>query len=127
MEGKTLALVVDDEKDVCFLLTSILTNKNLQVNCVHSISEARRSLIVDNPSIIFLDNHLPDGFGIDFIGEIKKIRPQIKIVMITAHDTKTDKEKAYLEGVDQFIGKPFTRENIFNAIDDLIKLKDVEL
>ena len=127
MEGKTLALVVDDEKDVCFLLTSILTNKNLQVNCVHSISEARRSLIVDNPSIIFLDNHLPDGFGIDFIGEIKKIRPQIKIVMITAHDTKTDKEKAYLEGVDQFIGKPFTRENIFNAIDDLIKLKNVEL
>lgn len=127
MEDKLTALVVDDEKDVCFLLTGILKNKNLQANCVHSITEARKVLLSENPSIIFLDNHLPDGFGMNFIEEIREMKPNAKIVMITAHDTMTDKEKAHLKGVDHFIGKPFTRENIFDAIDNHIRLKNVEM
>jgi two-component SAPR family response regulator len=77
-------------------------------------------LVKENSSIIFLDNHLPDGFGINFIEEIKKLRPDVKIVMITAHDTKSDKDKAYLQGVDFFIGKPFTRDNVFSVIEALI-------
>jgi len=121
MEEGVKALIVDDEQDVCFLLSSILKNKRLQTNCVNSISEAKKLLAKENPSIIFLDNHLPDGFGINFIEEIKKLKPDVKIVMITAHDTKTDKEKAYLQGVDFFIGKPFTRENVFNVIETLIE------
>jgi len=120
MEEGVKALIVDDEQDVCFLLSSILKNKNLQTNCVNSIGEAKKILVKENPSIIFLDNHLPDGFGINFIEEIKKLRPDVKIVMITAHDTKSDKDKAYLRGVDFFIGKPFTRDKVFNVIETLI-------
>ena len=40
--------------------------------------------------------------------------------MITAHDTNNDEHKAYEQGVDQFIGKPFTRQTIFNAIEKLV-------
>jgi len=39
--------------------------------------------------------------------------------MITAQDTNNDKNEAYEQGVDQFIGKPFTRETIFRAIENL--------
>jgi len=120
MEEGVKALIVDDEQDVCFLLSSILKNKRLQTNCVNSIGEAKKILVEENPSIIFLDNHLPDGFGINFIEEIKKLRPDVKIVMITAHDTKSDKDKAYLQGVDFFIGKPFTRDKVFKVIETLI-------
>ena len=120
MEEKLKALIVDDEIDVCYLLSTILKNKNLQANYVNSITEAKRVLMEESPSIIFLDNHLPDGFGINFIEEIKKLRPRAKIVMITAHDTPYDKDKAYLEGVDQFIGKPFTRDTIFRTIECLM-------
>jgi len=127
MEEKRRALIVDDEVDVCFLLSSILKNKDFQANYVNTISEARKVLLSEFPSVIFLDNHLPDGFGINFIKEIKRIVPQSKIVMITAYDTKADKEKAFMEGVDQFIGKPFTRENIFNAIENILNLKDAKL
>src|SRR6266404_3055341 len=120
MEEKLKALIVDDEIDVCYLLSTILKNKNLQANYVNSITEAKRVLMEESPSIIFLDNHLPDGFGINFIEEIKKLHPRAKIVMITAHDTLHDKDKAYLEGVDQFIGKPFTRDTIFKTIEYLV-------
>ena len=120
MYEKLKALIVDDEIDVCYLLSSILKYKNLQASYVNSISEAKRVLTEDHHSIIFLDNHLPDGFGVNFIREIKKLDPGIKIIMITAQDTNNDKNEAYEQGVDQFIGKPFTRETIFRAIENLV-------
>ena len=39
--------------------------------------------------------------------------------MITAHDTIADKQKAYKEGVDYFIGKPFSKESINNVMETL--------
>ena len=120
MHEKLKALIVDDEIDVCYLLSSILKYKDLQASYVNSISEAKRVLKEGRHSIIFLDNHLPDGFGMNFIGEIRKLDPDVKIVMITAHDTNHDKDRAYELGVDQFIGKPFTRETIFDAIERLV-------
>jgi len=117
---KIKALIVDDEIDVCYLLSSILRYKNLQASYVNSIGEAKRVLKEGHHSIVFLDNHLPDGFGINFIDEIRKLNPQVKIVMITAHDTNNDRNSAYEHGVDQFIGKPFTRESIFSAIEKLV-------
>ena len=120
MEDRLRALIVDDEIDVCFLLSAILHCKNLQASYVNSISEAKRVLVEEKPSIVFLDNHLPDGFGVSFIEEIKKINPLVKIVMITAYDTSVDKEKAYQEGVDYFIGKPFTGEIIFKTLENLL-------
>jgi two-component SAPR family response regulator len=119
------ALIVDDEQDVCFLLSSILKNKRLQTYCVNSITEAKEVLVKENPSIMFLDNHLPDGFGINFVEEIKKLRPDVKIVMITAHDAKSDKDDAYLRGVDFFIGKPFTRDTVFKVIETLTNNRTV--
>jgi len=120
MANKLKALIVDDEIDVCYLLTAILNCKNLQASYVNSINEAKRVLQEENPSIVFLDNHLPDGFGVSFIKEIKKINPSVKIVMITAYDTSADRDKAYHQGVDYFIGKPFTKEIIFKTVEELV-------
>lgn len=120
MNEKHRALIVDDEMDICYLLTSILKHKNLQASFVNSIEEAKRVLKEENPSIVFLDNHLPDGFGMNFIEEIKRINPNVKIVMITAHDTYNDRQNAELNGADHFIGKPFTRETIFNTLENLL-------
>src|SRR5262245_50612240 len=120
MEDRLKALIVDDEIDVCFLLSAILHGKNLQASYVNSITEAKRVLIEEKPSIVFLDNHLPDGFGMSFIEEIRKINPFVKIVMITAYDTIVDRDNAYHEGVDYFIGKPFTRETIFRTLENLL-------
>jgi DNA-binding response OmpR family regulator len=66
---------------------------------------------------LFLDNHLPDGRGMDLIRWVKKLNPETKIIMITAHDSLEDRRRAYEEGVDFFIAKPFTKNLIGAAID----------
>jgi CheY-like chemotaxis protein len=117
---KLSALIIDDETDICFLLSSILRQKNFQTVFAGSLSEADKILDKQNEhSVIFLDNHLPDGLGVNNINRIKLRCPLSRIVMITAHDTTSDREKAQQEGVDFFIGKPFSKETIFKTLEFL--------
>ena len=117
--SKVKALIIDDEVDVCFLLSGLLRQKNLDAGYANSLSEAEKILQSETPSLIFLDNHLPDGFGLDYISNIKAVHPGSKVIMITAHDTSTDREKAYKLGADFFIGKPFTRDAIYQTLEQL--------
>jgi two-component system, OmpR family, response regulator len=118
--GTIKALIVDDETDICFLLNSILKQRNVQAIFAGSLYEADKILERNAaPPIIFLDNHLPDGLGINYISKLKKDHPSSKIVMITAHDNVSDREKARIEGADFFIGKPFSRATIYSALDAL--------
>lgn len=112
-------LIIDDETDICYLLSTLLKQKNLDADYVNSLKDATNTLMKESPEIIFLDNHLPDGQGMNFISFIKKNNPNSKIVMITAHDTAADRSRAMKEGVDFFIGKPFTREIIYKTVDQL--------
>lgn len=114
------ALIIDDETDICYLLSSILKHRNVKASFAGSLSEADNLLRENSPPpLIFLDNHLPDGRGIDYISTLKKKFPSTKIVMITAHDTLSDRQKAQQEGADFFIGKPFTKETIYKTLDGL--------
>lgn len=113
------ALIIDDETDICYLLKGLLRHKNIDATYVNSIEEGRQFLRRHNPDIIFIDNHLPDGFGIDHIRSLRKSNPDSKIVMITAHDTNTDRDQAFAAGVDVFIGKPFSREIIYKTVEKL--------
>ena len=114
-------LIIEDEEDICYLLSGILKKKNLHTLCVTSLFAAKKILSEQNPDILFIDNHLPDGFGVDFISVIKQAHPFTKIVMITAHNTNDDKAKALKQGVDYFIGKPFSSETITTTVDILLQ------
>jgi len=113
-------LIVDDEIDICYLLSGILRQKNYRTTYVNTLSDTELLLKKEVFSVIFLDNHLPDGLGIDFISYIKKYYPHIKVIMITANDTPADRQKAVKEGVDYFMSKPFTRDMIYDVVDALV-------
>lgn len=112
----TKVLIIDDELDICVLLTGILMQKNISAKYVTTLSEARTLLKEENPDIIVLDNHLPDGRGLDFIPVLQKDFLQDKIIMISAFDGKEENRKAMESGVLEFISKPFNKEDILNTI-----------
>ena len=119
IKKKPPVLIIDDEVDICYLLKGILKLKSIEANYVTTLAEAEAHLQRNEPSVIFLDNHLSDGIGMDYVRRFKKQHPLTCIVMITAHDTSLDRQKAYKEGVDFFIGKPFTREIILKTIEKI--------
>ena len=113
-------LIIDDEVDICYFLTRNLNKKNYFASYVNNLKDAKLALDKQHPSILLLDNHLPDGLGLDFAQEVKLNHPEIRIVMITAHDTPNDRSNATKKGVDYFLSKPFMMTQIFDAIKNII-------
>ena len=111
-------LVVEDQGETCLILDLILSDRKFEVDYVNNLLDADEYLSKNNPSIILLDNKLPDGFGIDFISYVKKRYPKIKIIMISGFSTARD--VALENGADAFLEKPFSMANVNDAIDKVL-------
>ena len=111
-------LVVEDEGQIGLVLDMILQERKFQMDYVSNLLSADEYLQKQEPSAIILDNKLPDGFGVDFIGYIKKKHPSVKIIMISGFGTARD--VALENGADMFFEKPFSLEQFNEAINRLL-------
>ena len=112
-------LIIEDEGDMCLLLNIMLNGKEMELDHVKSLQSAEEYLQKEQPPVVILDNKLPDGFGIDFISTIKKNYPSVKIIMISGYDGSA-KDVALENGADLFLEKPFTKDQLYNAIKSLM-------
>ena len=108
-------LVVEDQGETCLLLDLILSDREFEMHYVNNLLDADEYLQKNKPSLIILDNKLPDGFGVDFISYVKQKYPKVKILMISGFSTARD--VAMENGADAFLEKPFSMKNVNDAID----------
>ena len=113
-------LIIEDEGDMCLLLNILLNGKEMELDHVKTLAAAEEYLQQEHPAVVLLDNKLPDGFGIDFITFLKKNYPAIKIIMISGFDGSA-KDVALENGADVFLEKPFTKNQLFEAIQQQLK------
>lgn len=111
-------LIIEDEADMCLLLNILLTGKGIELDHVKTLGKAKTYLEETNPSVLILDNKLPDGLGMDFIPFVKKTYPATKIIMISGFD-KAAADVALENGADTYLSKPFTKEELFAAVEAL--------
>ena len=112
-------LIVEDEGEMCLLLNILLDGKEMELDHVKYLSDATAYLQKEKPSVVILDNKLPDGFGVDFIRVIKESYPSTKVVMISGYDSSV-KDVALENGADVYIEKPFSRAQIFQSVSELM-------
>ncbi|HMC97822.1 MAG TPA: response regulator [Flavobacteriales bacterium] len=110
-------LLVDDEREICMLLASMLARMGIGSHSAYSLAEAREAIEGNAFDLVFLDIHLPDGIGYDLIPVMRRQRHVPKIVAISAVDGEA--EKAIRKGADLFLSKPFTRGTILEKIKQL--------
>jgi CheY-like chemotaxis protein len=110
-------LIVDDEEDLCWLLTNALQSKGYNVSAAHSLTKGIACLKKKVPHLVLLDLKLPDGNGMDLLPEIKSAAPQAVVVIISAYGSEEKRaESKNQEGVHGFIDKPFTEGRILETI-----------
>ncbi|MEO6490054.1 MAG: response regulator [Ferruginibacter sp.] len=112
-------LIVEDEGDMCLLINILLTGKGIELDHVKTLAKAVVYLEQKQPSVVILDNRLPDGLGMDFIPHIKKVHPGLKVIMISGFDSSAA-DVALENGADTYLVKPFSKEQLFAAIDKFI-------
>jgi len=107
-------LIINDEVDSCLFLAGILKKLGLKTNAVNSLADAKEIMSIKSYSLVFLDNALRDGSGLDFISNIKAQAYDSTIIMLTA--SLIDQQKALQSGVDFCIDKPFNQHSIVHAL-----------
>lgn len=112
-------LIVEDDGEMCLLLNILLDGKEMELDHVKYLSDARKYLEKVQPAVVILDNKLPDGFGIDFISFIKTTYPAIRILMISGYDGSA-KVVALGLGADVYLEKPFSRDQIYQSLTRLL-------
>src|SRR5215831_8367975 len=80
-------LIIEDEGEMCLVLNILLSDEDVELEHVKNLSAADEYLEQQQPSLIILDNKLPDGYGVDLISFIKKNYPNVKIIMMTGYDS----------------------------------------
>ncbi|WP_026953208.1 response regulator [Algoriphagus mannitolivorans] len=104
------ALIIDDEVDLCRLLSVQLKSLGVSNEFVNTIQEAKLRFQTNQYEIIFLDLNLKDGSGYDMLDFMKDYPKTQKVIVISAYDTE---QKRVLEsGADFFLPKPFTKKKV---------------
>lgn len=113
-------LIIDDEEDLCWLLSNLLMANGYEVSTANSLVEGI-ALLKKNPDLIFLDLKLPDGDGMEILPVIKKHKVESIVVIISAYGSEDRMVDANKKGVYGFIDKPFSEEKIIHTLNQFQK------
>jgi len=122
-----LIMVVDDEMEIRSIINDILVEEGYKSIVASSANEARQLLITHTPDLVFLDIWMPDEDGITLLKEWAEDQSkQFPVIMISGHATIETAIKATKLGAADFIEKPISIENLFNAIDKVFSEQNQE-
>ena len=116
MNKKNLILIAEDDVSIRTVLSTELENKydlKLTDNCAQLwdwVSDGLGDLII-------LDVVMPDENGLDLVPKIKEIRPDVKIIIISAQNTILTAMRAVEKGAYEYLAKPFDLTELNKVID----------
>src|SRR5258708_3923890 len=97
-------LVIDDDLVLGATLSKFLGVYN-DVVCGESLRDARQLLMQKEFDVVLLDRGLPDGNGLDFLAEVKLIKPFVPVIIMTADPDFNSVQKAIAQGADDYLMK----------------------
>ncbi|MBN1470388.1 MAG: sigma-54-dependent Fis family transcriptional regulator, partial [Syntrophaceae bacterium] len=120
-------LVIDDEESICQSLKAILSDEGYQVLVAGSGEEALRIFEEEMPQLVLLDIWLPGMDGLETLKAIKKVNPQVLVIIMSGHGTIETAVKATKLGAFDFIEKPLSLDKIIILVNNalsVVRLKE---
>ncbi len=110
-------LIVDDEPAIQSALRGVLEDEGYRVTAVGSGAQALALLADEAPDLVFLDVWMPGMDGLDTLVQIKHLRPDATVVMISGHATIETAVRATRLGAYDFIEKPLSLEKTLLTVN----------
>ena len=107
-------LIIDDEKDICFLISEILKDEKYITESAVNSDIAIKKFNENKPDLIILDVWLSNSKldGIELLQEFKKLDNQIPVIIISGHGTVDLAVKSIKNGAYDFLEKPFNSDKL---------------
>ena len=114
-------LIVEDNKDMQFLLSNILEERGYKTIIAGDGKRAIKEVEKGVPDLVLLDIKLPDMDGMQVLKKMRKINRDMLIIMITAYGNVKGAVQAMKLGVYDYITKPFNNEELILTIKKSLK------
>ena len=115
LENKHI-LVVEDNKINQMITRKILEKRNIKCKVADNGMDAIKLVLANNFDLVIMDIHMPGISGIEATQEIRKFKPELPIIALTAVTIKKNLDEFYSHGFNEIIPKPFKNEEFFEKL-----------
>ena len=109
-------LIVDDEEGMRIAFSEALSRAGFETVCCSNGIDAVARLKSARYAMVISDIKMPGMTGLDVLREVKKLTPQVPVVMVTAYGTVDNAVEAMKEGACDYLLKPFSFENLLEIV-----------
>lgn len=113
-------LIVDDDKDLSFIISEMLESYGYSITCTESCSKAFDLLSKESFSLILLDINLPDGTGFEICSELRRVS-DVPVIFASARTSEDDRINGFDIGGDDYLPKPYSMKELLSRVNALIR------
>jgi two-component system, NtrC family, nitrogen regulation response regulator GlnG len=114
-------LIADDDRSIRTVLTQALGRAGYQVRATASAATLWRWVEDGEGDVVITDVLMPDENGLDLIPRIRRIRPELPVIVMSAQSTLTTAVQATQRGAFEYLPKPFDLGDLIAVVDRALK------
>jgi two-component system, NtrC family, response regulator AtoC len=118
------ALIVDDDLEILQVLVEFVKGEGFVATGALTLSQAREEIAANPPDIVLVDIHLPDGSGLDLLGDLEDADPEV--VLITGNASVETAVDALRRGVTDYLTKPVDFARLKMALANLARTLEMK-
>jgi len=113
-------LIIDDDKDICLVLSKFLAKNNYEVDVAHRGDEGLKLLRTHDYTLILCDYRLPDFTGVEMLRKIKLLQPTVAVIIITGYSDVRTAVETFRYGANDYVTKPLYPDELLITIKETI-------
>ena len=117
-----MVVVIDDEEDMCKILTKILNMEGYHVSAFTNPDQALDYIAKYQPDVVLTDIRMPEKSGMEVLNSVKKKFPQIAVIIMTAYASIEGAIQAMKEGAFHYVTNPFNTDELVANIEKAIEV-----
>jgi CheY-like chemotaxis protein len=120
MQDKQSILIVDDNENLARTMSFVLRRKGFEPACARDGLEAIEQVRARSFDVILMDIKMPRIDGVETLRRIKQVRPETRVVMMTAYSHSEKVQEALAEGALSVVYKPLDLERVIELIEGAV-------
>jgi DNA-binding NtrC family response regulator len=118
-------VIIDDEKPVLLTLEALLKRNGYSVQLAGTATAGLSLIEKFHPDLVLQDLGLPDASGLETLGRIKTLHPDVVVIIITAQDSLSNAIESIKLGAFHFISKPYAPEELLNVVKRALEQREL--
>jgi len=115
-------LVVDDQENLCWVLSKVLSGLGHEVRTALSGAHALRTLETFDCQVAAVDYRLPDWDGLQLVGEMTSRRPRLQAILMTSYGDAALHRRVAAQQLFAYVDKPFSNDLMIDSIEEAIRV-----